>query len=162
VRVLALADKRPPLDPALMAEQMDVDAVVCLGDLDRAWIEPLRGLAVPCIGVHGNHDPPGLLREVEVDDLQGKRTSLGGLTFAASRAASATAAAARTTTRSARRRSWPGSSRRRRADRHCPPLGVNDDPGDPAHVGFEGLRDWVSRHRPRHLSTATRTRSAAG
>ena len=29
VRVLALADKRPPLDPALMAEQLGVDAVVC-------------------------------------------------------------------------------------------------------------------------------------
>ena len=43
MRVLALADKRPPLDPALMAEQMGVGAVICLGDLDRAWIEPLRG-----------------------------------------------------------------------------------------------------------------------
>jgi uncharacterized protein len=34
---------------------------------------------------------------------------------------------------------------------HCPPAGVNDDPDDPAHVGYEGLRDWVERHRPRHL-----------
>ena len=30
---------------------------------------------------------------------------------------------------------------------HCPPLGINDDPDDPAHVGFAGLRDWVERHR---------------
>ena len=67
MRVLALADKRPPLDPALMAEQMGVDAVVCLGDLDRAWIEPLAGLRRPRLGVHGNHDPPDLLREVEVE-----------------------------------------------------------------------------------------------
>ena len=83
MRVLALADKRPPLDPALMAEQMGVDAVVCLGDLDRAWIEPLAALrGIPRLGVHGNHDEPGVLREVEVDDLEGRRTSLGGLTFA--------------------------------------------------------------------------------
>jgi uncharacterized protein len=34
---------------------------------------------------------------------------------------------------------------------HCPPRGINDDPGDPAHVGFEGLLDWVRRHRPRHI-----------
>ena len=34
---------------------------------------------------------------------------------------------------------------------HCPPLGINDDPDDPAHVGFEGLLDWVERHEPRHL-----------
>jgi hypothetical protein len=50
MRVLALADKRPPMDPALMAEQMGVQAVVCLGDLDRAWIEPLTGLAATRYG----------------------------------------------------------------------------------------------------------------
>ena len=50
---------------------------MCLGDLDRAWIEPLAWLD-PRIGVHGNHDPPDLLLEVEVDDLHGRRTSLGG------------------------------------------------------------------------------------
>ena len=42
MRVLALADQRPPLDPALMAKKLHVDAVVLLGDLDRAWIESLR------------------------------------------------------------------------------------------------------------------------
>ena len=47
VRVLALADKRPPLDPAMMAEQIGADAVVSLGDLDRAWIEPLAQLRDP-------------------------------------------------------------------------------------------------------------------
>jgi len=82
VRVLALADKRPPLDPALIAERMGVDAVVCLGDLDRAWIEPLAQLSLPRLGVHGNHDPRELLREVEVEDVHGRRTSLGGLTVA--------------------------------------------------------------------------------
>jgi uncharacterized protein len=34
---------------------------------------------------------------------------------------------------------------------HCPPSGINDDPEDPAHVGFEGLRAWVDRHHPRHV-----------
>ena len=27
---------------------------------------------------------------------------------------------------------------------HCPPRGVNDDPDDPAHIGYEALREWVS------------------
>jgi Icc-related predicted phosphoesterase len=34
---------------------------------------------------------------------------------------------------------------------HCPPAGVNDDPSDHAHVGFEALRAWVHEHRPRWL-----------
>ena len=83
MRVLALADKRPGVDPASLAERMKVDAVVCLGDLDRAWIESLMSLrGMPRLGVHGNHDPPGLLNEVEVEDLHLRRTSAGGLTFA--------------------------------------------------------------------------------
>ena len=57
MRVLALADKRPPVDASEMALQMRVDAVFCLGDLDRAWIESLMSLSLPRFGVHGNHDP---------------------------------------------------------------------------------------------------------
>jgi Icc-related predicted phosphoesterase len=34
---------------------------------------------------------------------------------------------------------------------HCPPTGFNDDPDDPAHVGFDALRDWVDKYRPRHV-----------
>ncbi len=82
MRVLALADKRPPLDPALMAEELGVDAGVCLGNLGRAWIEPLAQLRLRRLGRHGNHDPPELLHEVEVEDLHGRRTSLGRLTVA--------------------------------------------------------------------------------
>jgi uncharacterized protein len=153
MRVLALADKRPPLDPATMAVQARVDAVLCLGDLDRGWIESLTGLALPRIGVHGNHDPPDLLREVEVDDLHGRRTTLGGLTFAGfegcvryRRDGGPYQYTQRAGTKMARR--LPGAEV---LLTHCPPLGINDDPDDPAHVGWEGLRDWVERHEPRHL-----------
>ena len=152
MRVLALADKRPPLDPALMAEQMCVDAVVCLGDLDRAWIETLARLPLPRLGVHGNHDEPGLLREVEVQDLHGRRTSLGGLTFAGFEGCVRYGAGG-----PYHRTQKEGGKLARRlpaADvllTHCPPFGINDDPGDPAHVGWEGLLDWVERHRPRHV-----------
>jgi uncharacterized protein len=152
VRVLALADKRPPMDPAVMAEQSGVDAVICLGDLDRAWIESLAGLRVPRLGVHGNHDPEGLLREVEVDDLHARRTSVGGLTVAGFEGCVryGVGGAHQYTQRQASKL----AKRLPAADvliSHCPPLGINDDPDDPAHVGFEGLLDWVRRHRPRHL-----------
>jgi Icc-related predicted phosphoesterase len=152
MRVLALADKRPAIDPAVMAVQMRVDAVLCLGDLDRGWIDSLAGLSLPKLGVHGNHDPEGLLAEVEVDDLHGRRTSLGGLTFAGFEGCVRYGSGGphhytqRKASRLAKR--LPG------ADillTHCPPLGINDDPEDPAHVGFAGLLDWVERHEPRHI-----------
>jgi uncharacterized protein len=152
MRVLALADQRPPLDPAVMATQAGVDAVVCLGDLDRAWIQSLASLRVPRLGVHGNHDPEHLLREVEVEDLHLRRTSVGGLTFAGFEGCVRY------------RREGDHQYTQKEASKltrklpgaevllcHCPPLGINDDPEDPAHIGFEGLRDWVEEHHPRHL-----------
>ena len=149
MRVLALADQRPPLDPALMAKRLHVDAVVLLGDLDRAWIESLRMLRIPRVGVHGNHDPDDLLQEIEVEDLHGRRTSLGGLSVAGFEGCVRYG------------RGGPHQYTQRQASKlarklpaadvliaHCPPAGVNDDPDDPAHVGYDGLRDWVDRHRP--------------
>jgi Icc-related predicted phosphoesterase len=153
VRVLALADKRPPMDPALMAQQMRAQAVLLLGDLDLAWIETLRALELPKLGVHGNHDTEHLLREVEVDDLHMRRTSLGGMTFAGFEGCVQYGSGPhhyhytqRKASRLARR--LPA------ADVllcHCPPRGVNDDPEDPAHIGFDGLRSWVDEHHPRHI-----------
>jgi Icc-related predicted phosphoesterase len=153
MRVLALADKRPLIDPATMARQRRVDAVFCLGDLDRAWIESLMTLDVPRLGVHGNHDPEGVLRDLEIEDLHLRRTGLpGGLTVAGFEGCVQyrRGAAHQYTQKEASKlaRKLPA------ADIlicHCPPLGINDDPDDPAHIGFEGLRDWVDHHHPRHV-----------
>jgi uncharacterized protein len=153
MRVLALADKRPPVDPATMAEQLRVQAVFCLGDLDRAWIESLMSLGIPRFGVHGNHDPEDLLRDLEIEDMHLRRTQVGGgLTVAGFEGCVKYGGddTHQYTQRQARKlvRRLPA------ADVllcHCPPQGINDDPADPAHVGFEALRDWVDDHRPRHL-----------
>lgn len=152
MRVLALADQRPPLDAALMAKRMQVDAVVLLGDLDRAWVESVSDLRLPRIGVHGNHDPEGVLADLAVDDLHLRRTWLGSVSVAGFEGCVRYG------------RGGPHQYTQRQAAKlarklpsadvlicHCPPAGINDDPGDPAHVGFEGLRDWVDRHQPRHV-----------
>jgi uncharacterized protein len=152
MRVLALSDKPPPLDAALLAQKMHVDAVFLLGDLDRAWIESLAGLRIPRLGVHGNHDPEGLLPELDVQDIHGKRTSLGPVTVAGFEGCVRYG------------RGGPHQYTQKQASKiarklpgadillcHCPPEGIDDDPDDPAHVGFTGLRDWVDRHQPRHL-----------
>jgi uncharacterized protein len=152
MRVLALADQRPPLDPALMAQRLHVDAVVLLGDLDRAWIESVAGLRIPRVGVHGNHDPDGLLKELDVDDLHGRRTSLGAVTVAGFEGCVQHGRGG--PHRYTQKKAAKLARRLPAADvliAHCPPAGFNDDPEDPAHIGYEGLRDWVDRHQPRHV-----------
>jgi uncharacterized protein len=153
MRVLALADKRPLIDPATMARQKGVDAVFCLGDLDRAWIESLMSLGIPRFGVHGNHDAEDVLRDLEIEDMHLRRTQVGG---------GITVAGFEGCVRY--QRHAPHQYTQREASKlarrlpaadvllcHCPPLGINDDPEDPAHIGFEGLREWVDRHQPRHV-----------
>jgi len=153
MRVLALADKPPPLDAAVMARQAQVDAVFCLGDLDRAWIESLMYLELPRFGVHGNHDPDHLLRDLEIEDLHMRRIELeDGLSVTGFEGCVRYRRGA--THQYSQREASKLARRLPAADVllcHCPPYGINDDPDDAAHIGFEGLRKWVDRHPPRHL-----------
>ena len=152
MRLLVLADEPPPHDAAELAERGGVDAVVTLGDLAAATLAPLARLELPRLGVHGNHDEPSSLSRGGVRDLHMARAEVGGWSFAG----------------------FEGSVRFRAGGRfqrtqeeaaalvdglpaadvlvcHCPPAGINDEPDDPAHVGFAALRAWVDRHAPRYV-----------
>ena len=150
-----LADEPPQGDPAEFARRGSIDAVVTIGDLNAATLDPLDHLRLPKLGVHGNHDPPGTLMAGGVEDVHMRCIEVGGWTFAGFEGcvryrSVPSGAHHQRTQRQARRlvRKLPG------ADvlvTHCPPAGVNDEPDDPAHVGFEALNDWVAEHRPRYL-----------
>jgi Icc-related predicted phosphoesterase len=152
VLLLVLADEPPRTDAADLARSAGVAAVVTLGDLDAATLGPLDRLRLPKLGVHGNHDPPDTLVAGDVEDVHMRRIEVGGWTFAGFegcvryRRDGHHQRTQREASRLARR--LPG------ADVlvcHCPPAGVNDEPDDPAHVGFEALARWVDEHRPRYL-----------
>jgi uncharacterized protein len=157
MRVLALADRPFHADASTLAQQHDVDAIVTLGDLQPSWLETLDRVHVPKLGVYGNHDDEPYMTWFGIDDLHMKRIELdNGVSFAGFEGCV-------TYHRSSGRRhgptyTQPQASKLARklpaADVlvcHCPPLGVNDDPDDVAHIGFEGLRDYVSKHQPRWL-----------
>jgi Icc-related predicted phosphoesterase len=151
VRLLALADEPPRGDLAVDARRNAVDVVVTLGDLRPVWLASLAGARLPRIGVAGNHDGERDLIESEVEDVHLRRVEIGGWTFAGFEGC-------------VRYRRGPHQYTQREAERlarrlpgadvllcHCPPWGVNDEPDDPAHVGFRALRAWVERHEPRYL-----------
>lgn len=155
VRFLVLADRAGHVDPAVMAQRTGVAGVICLGDLQTSWIESLDRLQLPKVGVYGNHDRDPYLSWFGIDDAHLRRVELvPGLAFCGFEGC----------VRYRRDRSGGPMYTQKEARRlvrrlpaadvllcHCPPLGVNDDAGDPAHVGFEALRDWVLEHRPRAL-----------
>ena len=151
MRLLALADEAPRGDPAELVAANGVDAVVTLGDLPAEWLAPLAATGVPAVGVAGNHDGVGELRDAGVEDLHLRRIELGGWSFAGFEGC-------------VRYRDGPHQYTQQEAERlaerlpgadvllcHCPPWGVNDEPDDRAHVGFHALRAWVERHEPRYV-----------
>jgi uncharacterized protein len=151
MRVLAFADEAPPVDPAEMVASNQPDAVVTLGDLKPAWIASLGSIDLPRLGVHGNHDGEHELRKFGIRDLHLTRAGVGGWSFAGFdgcvRYSDGPHQYTQEEAADLARRLPP-------ADVllcHCPPRGVNDEPDDPAHVGFSALRDWVMRHQPRYL-----------
>jgi Icc-related predicted phosphoesterase len=159
MRVLALADRPFHADAGSLARQHEVDAILTLGDLQPSWLETLDGAHVPKLGVYGNHDDEPYMTWFGIDNLHMNRIELdGGVSFAGFEGCVTY------------RRGRPGGPRvgptytQQQASRlvkrlpaadvlvaHCPPRGVNDDPDDVAHIGFDALRDYVWQHNPRWL-----------
>ena len=151
LRLLAFADEPPPTDAAELVGLNAPGAVVTLGDLQPEWISSLASLTLPRLGVHGNHDGEDDLAPLGVADLHLRTAEVGGWTFAGFEGCVRFSPGPHQLTQDEARRlarDLPG------ADVlicHCPPAGVNDEPDDPAHTGFEALREYVERHRPRYL-----------
>jgi Icc-related predicted phosphoesterase len=156
MRALALADRPFHADPGALVAQHDLDLVLTLGDLQPSWVETLDRVRVPKLGVRGNHDAEPYMEHFGIEDLHMRRVELdSGLSLCGFEGCVAY--------RRGRGSSGPAYTQREAAKLirklppadvvlcHCPPYGVNDDPDDPAHVGFIALRDWVLDHRPRLL-----------
>jgi uncharacterized protein len=150
VRLLVLADAPPPGDLLGWVQGNDPDAVICCGDLDLAWIEHLRQVDLPKLAVYGNHDED-YMPALGISNVHLRRADVGGVSFCGFEGC-------------VRYREGPHQYTQEEAATlaralpaaevlvcHAPPAGVNDEPGDRAHEGFDGLREWVRAHAPRLL-----------
>jgi Icc-related predicted phosphoesterase len=148
LRLLVVADEEPPAGAAGLVSANRPDAVVTLGDLPAEWLRGLSGVGVPVMGVHGNHDAAGDLDSAGIVDLHLERIELGGWSFTgfdgSPRYSGGPFEYDQQEARELARRLPPADV----LVCHSPPAGVNDDPGDPVHSGFEGLREWVDEHHP--------------
>jgi Icc-related predicted phosphoesterase len=146
-----LADEAPyvPLERLLAR---DVDIVLCLGDLTRVDLEPLSRVRLPKLGVHGNHDDGGEFTGLGIESVHLRRIEVGGLCFGGFSGSHEYGREPRYT--------WSQKQASRLLRKlghvdvllaHSPPLGVNDDADDPAHIGLLGLREYVAREHPAML-----------
>jgi uncharacterized protein len=152
VRVLAIADEVPRADPKDLVRRNRPDLVLTLGDLPGWWMELLSLTKVPVLGVLGNHDEDYDLETFGFDDLHLRRSEAGGLSFSGFEGC--------VEFHRHRKLQYTQKQARKLARKlppasvlvtHCPPYGINDNPDDPAHIGFIALRDWVTDNEPRYL-----------
>ncbi|MEA2179654.1 MAG: uncharacterized protein QOG77_2951 [Solirubrobacteraceae bacterium] len=148
MRLLVLADQPPRGDVLGWIEGNRPDAVVCCGDLDLAWIDGLREVDLPKLGVHGNHDSD-YMAALGITDLHLRRAEVGGVTFAGFEGCVRYREGAHQYTQEEARTLARGLPAADVLVCHAPPAGINDEPDDRAHVGFEALRDWVNANVPR-------------
>lgn len=87
MKALLLADAPP--DIPLKDLVREVDIIIDLGDMLEPWIADLKDLAIPKIGVHGNHDFDRTYNPTQTDffprlgitNLHLNPTEIGGLTY---------------------------------------------------------------------------------
>ena len=153
MRALALADEAPYVPiPRLLARGVDV--VLCLGDLTRQDLEPLADVQLPKLGVFGNHDDGGEFAGLGIESVHLRRVEVCGLSFGGFSGSHEYRPA------KGQRLMWSQKQASKLLKgfehvdvmlAHSPPLGVNDDADDPAHVGLQALRDYVEREHPAML-----------
>jgi len=151
MRLLVVADEAPPTGAAELVDGNSADAVVTLGDLPADWMAELAEVHVPRLGVHGNHDADGQLEGSGAENMHLRVGEVGGWTFAGFEGCVRFSAGPHQYTQEQALQLARALPPAEILLCHCPPAGVNDEPDDPAHTGFDGLREWVQRHGPRYL-----------
>lgn len=154
MRILAIAD-RPPLRPLreILAEE-HIDIIVTLGDLDMndiGYLEFVNG--IPKLGVYGNHCSGSYMESLGITNMHLHTEAIGGVTFGGFEGCVRykNSPYAKMYTQEESKRMLEGFPRVDVMLVHCPPYGINDDPSDISHVGYEGLRDYVIEKKPRVL-----------
>jgi Icc-related predicted phosphoesterase len=153
MRLLAIADEETWLPLGALVETHAPDVILTLGDLEPDVLDPLGRYPVPVLGVYGNHDDGRYLDAANTTNLHLAAAAVDGVSFAGFEGCVRyTAGAALQYTQQQASRLARRIPRAEILISHSPPRGIHEEPDDRAHQGFDGLRDYVTRVRPRlHL-----------
>lgn len=154
MNALVIAD-RPPGTPILETITLNkIDVIITLGDLDYFMLAELEKIHdIPKIGIYGNHDSGLYMEKLGISNLHLKTVSIGGLLFGgfegSHRYKESQTAKMYTQEESVQLlRDFP------KVDvfiAHSPPFGINDDQTDAAHIGLQGLLEYLDRSHPRYF-----------
>lgn len=153
MKILAIAD-RPPSTPILETLSKEkIDVIVTLGDLEMHQIRSLQEVNdIPKLGVYGNHCSGMYMESLGIQNLHLTTTTINDTLFGGFEGCvkykESSAKMYTQEEASELLRTFP------KVDimlTHAPPFGINDEPDDPTHAGFKGLRTYLDKQKPAHL-----------
>ena len=134
-----------------LAEIHKVDIIITLGDLLPIDLKGLETVAIPKIGVYGNHDTYKYMPSFNIINLHCTKLELNGLTFTGFEGCV-----------EYRKHSIEPMYSQKEATKlinkipkvdvfisHCPPRGINDD--NDVHQGWDALVKYIKRKKPKVL-----------
>jgi len=154
MKILAIADRPPREKITEILKKHPIDLICTLGDLEQYDIADLEYITdIPKIGVYGNHDSgryfePLGIKNMHLTTLEYKGIMFGGFEGCVRYKNDEYA---KMYTQEQASEMLKNFSRVDVMLVHCPPYSVNDEPGELAHEGYIGLKDYVEREKPKYL-----------
>lgn len=154
MKVIAIADQKPTVSIIETVQQFQPDVIVLLGDLDYFEVKELQQIThIPKLGVYGNHCSGMYFEEIGVQNMHMQVTQIQGVTFGGFEGCVRY-----------KESSYAKMYTQEEATSllttmpytdvmlcHAPPYGINDEPEDPTHAGFIGLKQYVETMHPKLL-----------
>lgn len=153
ITVLALADWPPRTPIKEIVSNNNIDLIITLGDLEYSDISQLEAITdIPKIGVYGNHCTPGYMTELGIINAHLAVTTLCGVRIGGFEGSH------RYKTHPYAKMYYQDEVTKLMKDfspvdifiAHSPPRGIHDEPDD-IHCGFDALREYIERAKPRHF-----------
>ncbi len=152
MNILAIADRNPHINIPEIIQASNIELVITLGDLTREDLLPLEQVkTIPKIGVYGNHDSGTYMPELGILDMHLKTWTFQGLTFGGFQGCVRYKdnPDAVMYTQDEAKQMFAGFPTVEVFMSHCPPYGINDEPDEVAHQGFNALREYLDQHQPK-------------
>jgi len=154
MNILAIADQPPRQSILKTLASNKIDIIVTLGDLELSQIRELEQVTdIPKLGVYGNHCSGNYFNELGIKNMHLQTFEYQGITFGGFEGCVRykESVYAKMYTQEEAIQMLQNFPRVDIMLAHCPPYGINDDPTDIAHTGYQGLLDYITLHEPQYL-----------
>lgn len=154
MKVLAIADRPAQRPIADIIAETPVDLIMTLGDLGFFELKGLQDItSIPKIGVYGNHCSGNYFESLGIHNMHLQTWDYQGIKFGGFQGC-------------VRYKNNPAAIMYTQAEAqelfghfpyvdvlltHCPPYGINDDPSEISHTGYQVVRQYLETNHPKHL-----------